>query len=82
MHGNLQKKEYQDINWSKPKTPEKYLVISFNINIMLFQDTKDATAEKAEKVKRNKKMVKENKILSSMFRTIDRETRIVSTNNN
>lgn len=43
-----------------------------------YQNVKEATVEKAEKVKRNKKLVKENKILSSMFRSIDRETRMVS----
>ena len=42
-----------------------------------YQNVKEATVEKAEKVKRNKKLVKENKILSSMFRSIDRETRMV-----
>ncbi|CDW79787.1 UNKNOWN [Stylonychia lemnae] len=64
MYGNLQKKEYQDISWSKPKTPEQY----FNV--------KESTYDKIDKVKQNKKLVQENKILSSMFRSIDRETRI------
>eukprot|EP00347_Sterkiella_histriomuscorum_P016408 403353302 len=67
MYGNLQKKDFVDMSWNKPETPE------------IYQGVKDMVRRQKHKIDSMRKKVKENKILSSMFKSIDRETRIKNT---